>query len=929
MTTPRPTIRRVFMLTLAVLVTIAPLPATEVADEGTFEANWSLEGTQESVVLAGKSVAAYRLTGKVKVRVSDGLATEFASICAGISDQETGGMARCIWTDGEGAEIYLQLTGKIIGSMGTSRETQGKITGGYRQIRRARGLGRYRLALLGISVRRGQDHRPGYQDAGRLAPSVSEPDRLHGIDLIASTFAALVVACSSPPPVEEVSTAPLEHVGREACAGCHEAETELWTGSHHDLAMQEATPETILGDFDDATFTYAGVVSTFFRRDGKYLVETDGPDGAPTEYEIAYTFGVEPLQQYLIPFPDGRLQALNVVWDTRPAEEGGQHWYHLYPDEAIDHEDPLHWTGTYQNWNHACAECHSTEFRKGYDPESDRFESTWSEIDVSCETCHGRGSRHVAWAEAAERGEAQEIPELGLEVILKDRNDGAWVINAETGIAERTVARSSRQQVETCARCHARRSNLVEDYRHGRPLLDTHRPSLLEEALYHPDGQILDEVYVYGSFLQSKMYTAGVTCGDCHDPHGLTILSPDGICALCHDPDRFATGDHHFHPARSTGSSCIGCHMVSRDYMVIDGRRDHSFRVPRPDVSLRVGTPNACTGCHSDRSDAWSEARFEEWYGAPDETHYGETLALGRRGGPGANAALEALAADSEATGMVRATALALLARQLHPSSVPVVERALADSEPLVRFGAVQALRGLAPESRWRLGAPTLSDPVLAVRLEAVRELADVPPQLRAGADTRRFAAGVEELRSSLLANADRAQAQLALGTLAAQLGQPPEAEDAYRRAIELDPEYGPGYANLADLYRALGRDSEGTAVLQEGLERLPDDGSLRHAYGLLLVRQGRTPEALVELERAAELRPDIPRYGYVWAVAAQNSGQTEQAVEILEELHRSHPGDAEALAALVGYLRESGDTERAEVYAAKLEELLPVDVSR
>src|SRR5262249_23193694 len=144
---------------------------------------------------------------------------------------------------------------------------------------------------------------------------------------------------------------PSRLVGSEVCAGCHRSETESWRRSQHKHAMDHATEASVLGDFANATFDYNGVRSRFFRKDGKYFVETDGADGKLAVFEISYTFGVEPLQQYLIAFPDGRLQALSIAWNTRPKEKGGQRWFHLYPNEAIRHDDVLHWTKLNQNWN--------------------------------------------------------------------------------------------------------------------------------------------------------------------------------------------------------------------------------------------------------------------------------------------------------------------------------------------------------------------------------------------------------------------------------------------------------------------------------------------------------------------------------------------------------------------------------------------------
>ena len=412
------------------------------------------------------------------------------------------------------------------------------------------------------------------------------------VPALATVFLVVgLIACGES---EIVPGAPREpaipaFVGGDACVRCHRVQSNYWSGSHHDLAMQEVSDFTVLGDFNDMTFTYAGMTSTFFKRDGRFFVRTDGPDGELTEYPIAYTFGAVPLQQYLVEFPGGRLQVLSICWDTRPAAQGGQRWFHLYPDEKIDHNDELHWTGRQQNWNYMCAECHSTHVVKGYLEAEDRYETTWSELDVSCEACHGPGSAHVAWAREREKRKGQEevldspaaAGDMELAVRFKDPQEVHWAIDLETGTAKRSVPRESHFEVETCGRCHARRSPIDEEYRYGRPLLDTHRVALLDEALYYPDGQILEEVYVYGSFLQSRMYAAGVTCSDCHDPHsGGLYAEGNGLCARCHAPHRFDTPEHHFHKAESTGALCVECHMPVRSYMVVDPRHDHSLRIP-------------------------------------------------------------------------------------------------------------------------------------------------------------------------------------------------------------------------------------------------------------------------------------------------------------------------------------------------------------
>ena len=267
-------------------------------------------------------------------------------------------------------------------------------------------------------------------------------------------------------------------VGSETCAGCHQTEAKLWNASHHKAAMQHATDKTVLGDFNDAGFDYYGVHSRFFRRNGKFLVETDGPDGKLAEFEMRYTFGIDPLQQYLIEFPDGRIQALSIAWDTRSKDRGGQRWFHIYPNEEIKHDDILHWTKLSQNWNFMCAECHSTGLRKNYDAKTDRFATSWTEISVGCEACHGQGSAHAVWARDQQSWwpfGRREDSNKGLLVRFDERRDATWPIAPQTGNAHRSIAPVPlRKEVETCGLCHARRGEFHEDWVPGQWLSQTH-----------------------------------------------------------------------------------------------------------------------------------------------------------------------------------------------------------------------------------------------------------------------------------------------------------------------------------------------------------------------------------------------------------------------------------------------------------------------
>jgi tetratricopeptide (TPR) repeat protein len=741
-------------------------------------------------------------------------------------------------------------------------------------------------------------------------------------------LAGLVAACASEPsrdsttPGEDVPLTTPTFVGSQACADCHQSEVELWTNSHHDLAMQPATETTVLGDFDNRTLTHFEVTSTLYREGEAFFVRTDGPDGSLENYEVRYTFGAEPLQQYLVELEGGRLQALPLVWDTRTADNGGQRWFHLYPDEGLPADDVLHWSGPNQNWNYMCAECHSTALEKNYDPQTGSYDSRWSEIDVACESCHGPASAHVQWASAERDGGRPLGSAHGLEVRLREDEEAAWVFDDDTGIARRTRPRDSRTQIETCARCHSRRSVIAADYRHGQPLLDTHLPALLEDGLYHADGQILDEVYVYGSFLQSKMYAMGVTCSDCHDPHGLEVRGEgNAVCAGCHLPARFDTAEHHFHEPSTAGAFCVDCHMPSTTYMEVDDRHDHSLRVPRPDLSTQLDTPNACNGCHDDRSSEWASAQIasRQLAGWTPSPHYGTALLAARQGSIDAPLLLASLANNPSMPEIARATALSQMRSYPAPDAQQSIAAALSDRSDLLRTAAVQGSEGLQPAVRVRLLMPHLDDPVRAVRIEAARALASVPKDLLDTAQIRAIDSVLGEYRAAQLVNAERPNAQLNLGALAALQGDAAAAEMHYRQALMLQPQYLPTYVNLADLYRALGRDAEGEALLRQALARAPDNADLHHALGLALVRLGHLEPALDSLRRAAEHNPDAPRYAYVLGVGLDNSGRLTEAIKTLEAASQMHPTDSDILFALASCHAKAGNGERAIEVAEQL----------
>jgi Flp pilus assembly protein TadD len=721
-------------------------------------------------------------------------------------------------------------------------------------------------------------------------------------------------------------------VGSETCAGCHRAQAEQWRRSQHRHAMEHATPASVLGDFADASFEYYGVKSRFFRKDEKFLVETDGPDGKLAQFEIKYTFGVDPLQQYLIEFPDGRLQALSIAWDTRPQKDGGQRWFHLYPNEEIRHDDVLHWTRLNQNWNFMCAECHSTGVRKNYDAATDRYATTWAEISVGCEACHGEGSRHVAWAHGRQSWwplRKADDPTLGLAERFSERRDARWAPDPTTGNPVRSGApRMLRAEVETCGRCHARRGQFSESWVPGRWLSDTHRVSTLSRGLYSADGQMQDEVYNYGSFKQSKMFAAGVTCSDCHEPHEakLRASSPDGVCQQCHSLEKYAAASHHRHETAKPPLSCVSCHMPARTYMVVDRRHDHSFRVPRPDVSARLGTPNACNDCHRDRTAEWAAAAVERWHGGTRKglQNYAEAFAAAWSGQRTAADLLATVAADQNVSAFVRASALTELAPYLSAANFNLARTGLADPDPMVRIGALAMLEAVPAQQLWPLVAPLLADSDRGVRVRAAAVLAAVPAANQPVGDRERFEAAAAEFIAAQKLNADRPEGRSELANFYARRGRTAEAEAEYKAALRLSAQFAPAAINLADLYRTLGRDRDGEAVLRAAVTASPRDAGLNYALGLVLVRLKRSDEATAAFRQAAELEPDHARYAYVYAVALNSANRHDEAIATLQEARKRHPEDRDILFALASFNRDAGHAAAALDYAEQLARLEP-----
>lgn len=732
------------------------------------------------------------------------------------------------------------------------------------------------------------------------------------------TPATLPVVTHTPPPPPAATPKPASTLVDEAtCQGCHSEQARQWQGSHHQLAMQPATADTVLGNFADVHFKNDNETTRFFRQGEQFWVNTPGADGRAQDFLVAYTFGIEPLQQYLIDTGGGHLQALGAAWDTQKNQ-----WFHLYPGQGVNFRNPLHWSKPQQNANFMCVECHTTGFKRNFDAASATFDSRWNSLGVGCQACHGPASGHLAWAAQTP---AQNAVHAGFQQSL--------------------VGGGNLAEVETCARCHARRAPLGDGFHNERRLMDDYLPSRLTRELYELDGKVKDEVFEYGAFTQSKMFAKGVRCSNCHEPHSTQLKAPgDGVCLQCHNPggkasvasvdgsglkarDYTAT-EHHRHAPGSPAAQCVNCHMPGKLYMVNDYRHDHGFSIPAPAQALALGTPDACLGCHKGSAGQRVSEQFTLWYGdkTPATPDYAHSLELLRSGKPGAAQALLQQLGNRDLPAIRRATLLAELPNYPSERALQAARSALGDTAPQVRAAAVEALAALlAPEQRVSWLAPLLRDPVLAVRIAAAYAL--LPARASGlGQAQASFEQAIAEYETVQLSLLERAEANLNLALLYQASGRSAAVEPYLRSALLRDVDFLPARVALVQWLDSHGRQGEARTLLDESLRLYPESALLQQAYGLALIRDGRREAAIDALRKAVQLAPQPAGYAYVLAVALHDQGQREPALQQLWNSLQQQPYNRDVRLALMHYLQQARQVDKANTLLDSLRQINPYD---
>jgi tetratricopeptide (TPR) repeat protein len=710
-------------------------------------------------------------------------------------------------------------------------------------------------------------------------------------------------------------------VGGKECISCHIREYNLWKKSNHDNSMDSASDSTVLGDFNNAELELSGVKHKFYKRDGKFFVFTKGEGGNMAEYEVKYTFGIKPLQQYLVPFEKGKYQCLPIAWDTEKKK-----WFDMasmvYSPEELKPNSYFYWTNQSQNWNGMCAECHSTNLQKNYNPKNDSYGTTWSDIDVNCESCHGPGSKHLVWAKTGNGSEENEDTK---------------------GLVLKTRGTTSKQYVDACAPCHSRRTSFGPDGHSESNYFNKYRPSNISAPVYYADGQILEENYEYGSFLQSKMYMHDVKCSDCHDSHSLKFkFEGNALCTQCHKTEEFDTYRHHFHKYKNEtgnpvtnvfgekvpvgeGVLCVNCHMPGRYYMGIDFRRDHSLRIPRPDLSIKYNVPNACNTCHADKSNQWSENYIEKYFGENRKYTYEIPLIEGSLQKAGADTSLIRIIKSDLYPEIVRATAIQYLSAYINnPEAVSLIQEMLTAAEPLMREAAINAYSSNSTAVLVYNMINLLNDPVKMVRIAAASKLSAVTKDNFTKEQFELLSKILEEYLSTILYTEDFPTGKYNLGNFYANRGNYPEAIVFYNNAIKMDSMFYPAKSNLALLYYNTEAFENAEKLFINLIKNHPEYTEGYYYLGLLYAEQKKYNEAADVLEKGVIINSSNKKIYYNLGIIYQYLQDFSKAESNLMKAYSFSPDEFEILYALSDFYIKKQDYRNARKYAEEIKKKYP-----
>lgn len=626
------------------------------------------------------------------------------------------------------------------------------------------------------------------------------------------------------PPYENAYT------GSQSCKECHQKEYDEWLLSDHFKAMQHATSETVLGNFNDVTYTADGITSRFFKKNNKFYINTEGVQGKYQDFEVAFTFGHYPLQQYITKFDGGKMQVFRQSWDSREGK-----WFHQYAGEKIPVDDYLHWTNAGQNWNLMCATCHSTNLQKNLNPFEDTYTTTYSELTVGCESCHGKGKKHI-------------------DFMKSEQYKSGVSKNFFIDLHKNT---SQTEQLNTCMPCHSRRGEVSQHHFYSNEIMDNYIPEIPIKNLYFADGQAFDEVYKYTSFLQSKMFHLNIKCSDCHSAHtGKVKAEGNNLCLQCHTKN-YASSSHTFHKENTDASDCRFCHMPTRTYMGNDIRHDHNFYVPRPDLSEKYGVPNACNACHTDKSAKWAAQAVKQWYGTVRKPHFAEDLILGSMQNSQSIRHLDALLSNANTPNNVRAAAVYYLGGIYTEESFQLIKKELHSKDSQTRYRAVIALTDFPIHLYENELIPLVSDKVKSVRIVAANAFLTQKGLEWSKNNLSSFSTSLKEYEDFVLSQSDFPLGSATAGDYFVKIGNKDNAILFYERAIAKDKNLNHIRLNLATLYNGNGQNQKARQVLTDALKYEPKNPQVHYFIALLESEEKQYEKAKSHFEKAIQLGLD------------------------------------------------------------------------
>lgn len=677
-----------------------------------------------------------------------------------------------------------------------------------------------------------------------------------------------------------------DYVGSTQCSNCHNKEFSNWSSSHHKNAMSALDGQN-LPHFDGKEIHFQNRTIAFYQKNGAHYL-TEQIDGLPTkQFRVLFSLGFYPLQQYVIDTGKGHMQMLDIAWDTRQQSEGGQRWFMV---DINQNNQSLSWHGSLMNWNSRCASCHTTNFVRNYDANTEVYQSSWSEVAVGCESCHGAASEHIKWTDAQD-------PNLPFKGFIKAfTSKGLWNNSGKlpTPISVTVQNRETTSELETCFNCHARRQ-LLKDESNTYPFSKTATIRLLEPDLYFPDGQVKDEVFVAGSYLQSKMHRANVTCSNCHDPHSNQLIQQgNAICTQCHNTERYNTKSHHHHD-NNIGSQCINCHMPTRTYMGVDVRRDHAFQKPDPILSQNLDTPNLCLQCHTTANDEeWLKKTVGRWWpqllsGDSVRARTSSALADLWSSQPSRNWQSEIKTLIQENSSPYVQSSIAYSA----PQALNLDDRLrmLADPDELIQTAGLNLTTNIPPAQIINSALPLLRSKSLKTRIHAYRALQPYGLTAENLPEYRVYLTNVErEYVDALQLNADTPMGMVEYANYHLMQNRVADAIRLLKAALDKEPELLIASINLSDIYRQTKEDAAGITVLQNALKYNNDNHLLYYSLGLTYIRLKEAEKAIWHLSKAFVLSNQQLEFGATLAVALHSFGMKEPAKELIDELIRSHP---------------------------------------